>query len=443
MNSNNENNNEELNALSLGNMENEGQNLNVPISDIPPVAPISEEPMETLEDTPTSNPAPEVPVTPEVGNMEVVQESSVVPDINTIPEVPPLEPVPPINYDIPEVIDNTPVFNDIGTVPPINDIPVVNNVAEPATPEAPKKKGINKTLFVVVIILALCAVGGGVYVFLNRTNNSKPPVALKNVKIEANSTLSTDIEDYANFIKVDSSTCNLDTSDITDTTVVGAKYDFRITCEDKVYSGKATIVDTTAPEVTLREVNVAIDEEINAEDFIADCKDASKCSYAFKDEAKVKEYLSTSSSYHIQIVVKDEIGNEKEVTGILNVSENSSNMALVCSKSADTYEEVSKFGLVEEDSTFNKITKKVYTFKFSSKDDYEKFKNENKDKKEVTYLNISGAPEFNDTDLVLTLTKKVAYSDLVSEVGSEVPASYGELKQFFENKDYSCSIGYF
>jgi len=435
MNSNNENNNEELNVVSLGSVDN-GQNLNVPINEIPPVNPIPEETVEVLEDVSTS----------EVDNSVVtpVEQLETPVDINAIPtDVPPLEPVPPINYDIPEVIDNAPLFNDIGTVPPISDVPIIHNeIAEPAEPPKSKKKGINKTLFVVIIILALCAVGGGVYVFLSKAN-SGAAVTLKAVKIEAGSTLSTNIKDYANFgSSVDISTCNFDTSEITDTNDVGAEYKFRITCGDKIYQGKATIVDTTAPDVTLREVNVGIDEDVTAEDFIAECKDASNCSYAFKDEVRLKEYLKSPSSYHVPIIVKDETGNEKEVTGTLNVNENSSTMALVCTKTFDDYIENSKFGLSEADSAFNKSTMRVYTFKFTNKEEYEKLRDENKDKTEITYLNITGKPSFDDDATTLTLSKKMAYSDLVSEFEGELPVSYGELKLFFDNKGYSCTPGF-
>lgn len=445
MNSNNENNNEGLNAVSLGSIDNVNENVSVPINDIPPVTPVPEEPVESLNDTPAME---EQTISTAVVNdseiPNIVNEVSNPTDVNAIPEVAPLEPVAPVNYDIPEVIDNAPVFNDIGTVPPISDIPIANNViAEPAMPETPKKKGMNKTLFVVLIILALCVVGGVVYVFLNKANNSKPSVQTRSVKIEAGTDVSTNIKDYAIFNNMDASTCNFDTSEITDTNKVGAEYRFTITCGDKTYPGKATIVDTTSPDVTLKEVEVSINEDVTAEDFIAECKDISKCSYAFKDEEKLKEYLSTASSYHVPIIVKDEAGNEKEVTGTLNVSENATTMSLVCSKTSDAYEEVSKFGLLESDNTFNKSTKRIYTFKFNEKEEYEKLRDDNKDKKEITYQNMTGAPEFNDDSLTLTLTKKIAYSDLVSEVGSEIPSSYGELKSFFENKEYSCSIGYF
>ena len=44
--------------------------------------------------------------------------------------------------------------------------------------------------------------------------------------------------------------------------------------------------------------------------------------------------------------------------------------------------------------------------------------------------------------MVLVISKKVAYNDLVSEVGKEVPSAFGELKTFFEDKDYTCGIGY-
>lgn len=451
MNGNNENNNEGLNAVSLGSVNNGNQNLNVPIGDISPVTPIPEEPMEVLEDIQSLDSqslSPEA-VTPDIINNEApletqVESLNVQSDINAIPDVPPLEPVSPINYDIPEVIDNAPIFNDIGTVPPIADVPIVNSaaIAEPAEPEAPKKKGMNKTLFVVIIILALCAVGGGVYVFLNKAN-SEPQVELRAVKIEAGSTLSTNIKDYAIFRNIDSSTCNFDTSEITDTSAVGEKYKFRITCGDKTYQGTATIVDTTAPDVTLREVTVGVGENVTAEDFIAECKDASKCSSAFKEEDKLKEYLKSPSSYYVPIIVKDEAGNEKEVSGTLIVSENSSTMALVCSKTINDYMETSKFGMSETDNTFNKSTMRVYTFKFDSKEAYEKLRDENKDKSEMTYLNMTGTPNFDDDSMTLTLSKKIAYSDLVTEVGSEVPSSYGELKQFFENKEYTCSLGYF
>lgn len=439
---NNENNNEGLNALSLGSVDSGTENLNVPINDIPPVIPLSEEPMETLEEVSNVDSIPEsASNAPEVSS-EAISEVPAQPDINAIPEVAPLEPVAPINYDIPEVIDNAPVFNDIGTVPPITDIPAINAIAEPAIPEGPKKKGMNKTLFVVIIILALCAVGGGVYIILNKTN-SKPLVSTKLVKIEAGSVVSTDIKDYAVFNNIDSSTCNFDTSEITDTKAVGTEYKFIITCGDKSYQGKAKIVDTTVPDVTLREVNVAVNEEVTAEDFIADCKDATKCSYSFKDEAKLKEYLNAAASYHVPIIVKDEAGNEKEVTGILNVSENVSSLAVICKKTFDSYDEEIRLGLIEEDYSFNRSTKRIYTFKFSSKEDYEKLRDENKDKQEITYLDMTGAPSFDDDNLIFTLTKKVAYTDLVNEVGSEVPNSYGELKQFFENREYTCSFGYF
>lgn len=453
---NNNNNNEELNVVSLGSVDN-NRNLNVPINDIPPVTPIPvEENVETLDtpniDIPINNVNNNVseqnlnvgaevinngsvPVTPEVNNAQPI-------DINTIPtEVPPLEPVAPINYDIPEIIDSAPLYNDIGTVPPITNDPVISNaVAEPATSEKPKKKGMNKTLFVVIIILALCAVGGGVYVFLKKAEDSKPAVITKILKVERGANLSTDIKDYAIFKNIDSSTCNFDTTEITDTNTLGAEYKFRITCGTSTYIGKAIIVDTTAPDVTLREVNVAVNEEINAADFIAECKDASECSYSFKDEEKVKEYLKEVSSYHVPIIVKDEAGNEKEVTGTLNVSENVSKPSLVCTKTEDDYSLTDKFGLTGSD--FNKSTTRSYAFTFKSKEEYEKVRDENKDKEEVTYLEITGKPVFDDDKMTLTLTKKVNYDDLKKEVDSEVPVPFGELKLFFEGKDYTCSLGF-
>ena len=60
----------------------------------------------------------------------------------------------------------------------------------------------------------------------------------------------------------------------------------------------------------------------------------------------------------------------------------------------------------------------------------------------MLFRSVTGIPKFDDESLTLILSKKIAYSDLVSEMGSEIPSSYGELKLFFDNKGYSCAPGF-
>jgi len=429
--SNNQNNQEGLNVVSLGSVEGNGENLNIPINDISPVEPVeSLEPMETLEN----------PVSNESNVEEPVLDIHAVPTMDTVEPVEPVAPVEPLNYDIPDVINTTPVFNDIGTIPPISNVP---EVVMPVVNEnkAPKKKGMNKTLFVLIIILALALVGGGVYLLLNKANGSNAPaVILKSLKIEIGSSVSTDKNDYATFRGIDSSTCSLDTSEIKDTNVLNAEYKFKIICNDKTYTGKAVIVDTVVPEITLKEVTVGVNGTVNPGDFISQCDDKTECSYEFKDATKVQEYLKEVASYHVPILVKDEAGNEKEVTGTLNVVEEVSTVALICMKTSNGVLETNKFGLVG--SEFNQSTTRSYTYSFASEEDYNQFKSENMNKTEITYQNVTGSPEFDDVKHTLILTKKVTYEELKQEAGASLPLPYGELKSFYENKGYQCKVGY-
>lgn len=424
---NNDNNTEGLNAVSLGSMDN-GNNLNVPLSDIPPVNPVepqSEVEVESLDNIDNNMVANDVPVNP-------------IPDINAIPSPDAVIPVAPepLSYDIPDVINTAPVFNDIGTVPPIPNAPMMqaSQVVESMPPK--KKNGINKILFVIIILIALAAVGVGVYVVLQKAN--APKVVTKAVKIEIGDDISTKIVDYATFTNMDSSTCALDTSKIVSTTELGAKYDFYVTCEGTSYKGVATIVDTIAPEVDLREVEIGLNGEVQPSDFISECQDATECSYSFKEEDKIQEYLKTAASYHVPIIVKDEAGNEKEVMGVLVVTEDTSTAYLVCSITNDGVEEINRFGL--EGANFNKFTTRLYVFTFDSKDAYDEFKNENADKKEVTYNDITGSPSFNDDNNTLTITKKVSENDLKEEIETDVPTSFSELRDLYQEKNYSCNI---
>ena len=187
---NSENKNNELNTISLGSAtSSDTLNLNVPLSEIPPVAPI--ETIDSLDN-----------------NLNIGFDNNMnneIPPLNTenltnVNNIPPVAPVTPINYDVPETINNfstTPVFNDIGTVPPIPDSPIGPiGVPNNDNLKPPKKdKGIPKVLFVLIIVLSITAVGVGVYIFLHVAN--KNAVMPRMIRLEAGSEISTNINDYA------------------------------------------------------------------------------------------------------------------------------------------------------------------------------------------------------------------------------------------------------
>lgn len=423
--------NNELNSISLGNVDN---HLN---TSIPPVAPIPE---ETLDPIGMNSGDASMGMVNQNGNdsPSSFNGNGSIPT----PAVAPVEPVAPVSYDVPEPIQNfgtTPVFNDIGTIPPIENVPVAP--APMMEDKSPKKKPrMNKTLFVLIVILALTAVGVAVYIFLNMANTPKNFVQTKNMEVEIGSVLSTTITDYATFKGISSSNCSLDTASVKDTSTLNAEYTYKIICGENSYTGKITIVDKVAPEVKIQEVTVGVNGEVSASDFILECIDATACSYAFKDESKVKEYLKTAENYHVDLIVTDEAGNQTEVTGTMIVNESAvASVYLVCTKDNSSYLETNRFGLVE--SQFNKVTTRSYTFTFSETD-YNTFKTNNSGQSDVTYGGITGKATFDDTNYTLTITKNVSYSDLNTEVGSTVPLSYADLNSLFTERGYSCGVGF-
>ena len=393
MNNNENQNNESLNTISLGNVGPTPPEPVAPVASTPeptPVTPVS--PMEAVPPVPTTeNVEPVAPLNAENVesleanvmdgplNMEETPQTPVPPvaptpqpaPIPPVSPVAPVSPVPPVsNYEVPETINNfnsTPVFDDIGTVPPIPNNPVPN-VEEP---KKPKKKGGNKLLFVIVVLLAITAVGVGVYIFLS-ISSGKNAVVVKQVNIELGSSVSTNINDYATFKNIDVNTCSLDTTKITDTSTLGSEYPFNIKCGEYVYTGKAKIVDTTVPEVTMKEeLTVALNSTVKPEDFIENCNDASDCTYEFKEEAKVTEYLKTAASYKIDIIIKDAAGNEVIKTATLTVSNdgattpepsdpNSSTTTskyLGCPKTKDNLNYKLKYGMTSENVLTGKVIK--------------------------------------------------------------------------------------
>lgn len=502
---NNQENNEGLNAISLGNVPPIEEN-NIPTIDaVPPVEPIpitTDNAQLANEVSPVSIPVEAPPVapvpmdagvqglvnseekkgdsneipqvvgeTPQVIEPSVVVDGSQAVETNSNTEVPPVieanlnteaqpklaesvvssiptdvPPVAPLSYDVPETINNfdpTPVFNNIGTVPPIPDIPVVDPAMQ-AQQQNEKKKGMPKILFILIVILALAAVGVGVYIFLHKSNILGSGVVPKNVKVEIGSKLSTNIEDYATFSSVDSSTCSLDIASIPATLeTLNAEYTFRITCNQASYSGKLTVVDTIAPEVTLKEkLEVAINSSVKPEDFILECKDSTKCTYAFKDADKVKNNLKEASNYHVDIIIKDEGGNQVEKTATLIVSEipefEEADMYLSCSKPEENgMVDNTKIGVVDGEYKKGAVLKR-YIFKVEASE-LESLKLANEGKLTMTYKNYSGQPTFDE---MLVLSKPISYDNFKEEVGEDAPSTIGELRVLLTEKGYACTYEY-
>lgn len=465
--------NEGLNVISLGSVASDNASNNIPkIDPVPPVdlnssrAPSEEVVNNSNALESSQNIVAEAPTVLDEAsqNLEVVSEKTEVANggevpaeaqnvssevaannmnstVNAIPDT--VEPVAPLNYDVPETInsfDPTPVFNNIGKVPPIPDIPVVDPALQ--VPKE-KKKGMPKPLFVLIVIIALALVGGGVYVFLHKSNIVAPAVVPKNVRLEIGSKLSTNITDYATFNGINSSSCSLNVQDIpSELNTLNAEYTFRIICNEASFSGKLTVVDTVAPEVTIKDIDVALNATVNPEDFIEECKDSTKCSYEFKDAEKVKGNLKEAASYHVDLIIKDEAGNKVEKTAKMIVSDvpifEEADMYFTCNKEeVNKMIENVKIGIVDGEYKKSVVLKR-YNFTIEASE-LETLKAENEGKMEMTYKEMTGKPEFSDK---LVLSKAISYDTFKSEVGEDLPSNIVELREFLETKGYSCSYEY-
>ena len=452
---NNNGNNNGLNPVSLGSVNNGN------VGDIPPVPPVeslnvvppvqSEQvpvsPVSSVEPvTPVAQPVSSVPpVQPDVNTVSPVSPVPPVEPVNPVPPVEPVSPIPPVDsvtpvgpvsYDIPQAMDQfntTPVFNEIGTVPPIPDnpipTPVVNN------PEPKTKKKMNKTLFVLIIVLLIAAVGVGVYIFLNVSNKTKTPnVVLKNVEIELGSEVSSNIDDYATFNGIASSSCSLNTNNIS-TDTVNQEYEFTITCNGVTYTGKAKIVDTIAPVVEVKEVTVQVGSTVSPEAFIASCSDASECSYQFKNEDTVKGYLTQAGTDNpVEIVVTDEAGNTANVTALLNVTvDEVPTVYLRC-----TLDQVSlRFGIIDGNFSGNVTRDTSFTLDES---EYNNLKDTYLGSANITYEGVTGTPSFDDSTFTLTVREVLTKAELEGELGTTLPTVYGELRAYFAGKGYTVGL---
>ena len=168
-------------------------------------------------------------------------------------------------------------------------------------------KNNNKVIFAVllIIIIALLSLG---YIFVYRPHH----FGLKTLTLEVGDSLPTDINDYLKESVVDTSLYKLDLSRVK-TDEVGT-YDYYIMINKNKQSGKIRVVDTKAPEFTLKE-NFKIEE--NDEDFfigdvIESCSDLSlPCLVNFKNE-KDANAIKNVGTYNIAIVVSDIYKNKSE-----------------------------------------------------------------------------------------------------------------------------------
>lgn len=85
-------------------------------------------------------------------------------------------------------------------------------------------------------------------------------------------------------------------------------YDFRVTYKNVTKTGTLSIVDTKAPDLTVRNFSIREGETYDASSFVLDCKDPNGCNYAFLDTETTKK-ITNPGSYTVYVVATDAFQN--------------------------------------------------------------------------------------------------------------------------------------
>ena len=422
---------------------NNGDQNGIPLGSSDQIAPVSEPPIAAtpLESnapidlmapspgmgTPDNVPSPSNPVeAPEISTDTVAPTNLESTNINSFGQEG--IPIDNINQNPKpsslQTVTKSDEYNNIGTVPPNAHI------------EQKQKKPLNKKVLFLVILLVI-GVGVGLFLYL-RLGNSAEKIKVKDLKIQVSDKISTNLNDYVASGKLDSScVANFDEVVVSE---IGT-YNYKIICNSGTYTGKIQVVDETAPQVTTRLVFRTIGADIEAKDFIEDCKDGSGCTYAFSDESTVKEYLNTAGSYEVSISVKDNYNNEKIVLANLIVTETEITVNMVCeSKNIETeegytYSIKDSLGLANgsEGLAYAGFTMRDLVIKYNDSETYEKAKATIKDGI-IDHSLGKGKATTNDDDKQITINKFLSEEERNTEF-EDSSTDYPTIRNGYENDD--------
>ena len=262
------------------------------------------------------------------------------------------------------------------------------------------------TIFIIIIIIVAGAVGYHFY-----KEYQAKVIKIKDVTIELGSKPSDNITDYATGA-VEGYELTLPenlTNEEGNTYMVG-EYSYKLKKGDTIKKGKIYVKDTTAPEVTVKEITVGVNETFEPYEFLDKCEDLSlPCKTTYKKDSYTK-LNEKAGTYKLEIIVEDKYGNKVSKDVILNVSETES---LLSKKQSD--DEVAS--MTPEDKDWNK----TYTYKFpkavsSDSDEYEaKFLEINStdfsSKFETKITNQYSITMFNKYGYVIGISVKLFFED--------------------------------
>ena len=446
-----------LNATPMSNSVNTVNNVNEPYNN--PVKP-------TFFNEPVVNNTPPTndffvnnvePVNSGVqNNVNPVNQVNAVNQVNPVNSVEQANPVNPVNsvnasngnpkvapepaYTNVNNINSMPGFenNSIGTTPPIS-----------LEADKQKKPAKNKTLFIVLIILALALVGFGTFYLLKYTdilNNNKPVVTITTKTIEASvgDVLDTDIKSYADISGTDPKNCTVNINDV-DMSKEG-EYKFSVTCGEIIKQGLVKVVDNTELIVEVKTHHITKGTELTAKDFIVNPDD--NYTYEFAEPVLAEGYKNADpGNYTVKIIAKS--GNKtKEVEATLIVMEHEIRGYLTCdskeqllSDSTNKFITSYRFSILNDGSnSLGEINNLVYKFNFVDETAYNNYLTEYKLNGSIKINDITGTAEFDNDNLTITISNDISKNKAIEEFGQENMTNYATIMVYFRNLGYTCNF---
>ena len=170
--------------------------------------------------------------------------------------------------------------------------------------EAKKSQNITS----IIVLILICFLGGFAYYIYNRkTLKEFQPLP---VTVELGDKLPIRTKNYVKpgvGNTVDELKYVLNTKDV-DIDEVG-EYNFTVTFNNITKTGTIKIVDTTAPDLTVKRVVITEGTTYGPESFVDECIDLSGCNYSFED-SKTTEKYRTPGTYNVYIVATDPYENK-------------------------------------------------------------------------------------------------------------------------------------
>lgn len=399
-------------TLNTVNMANPIENLSEPVTNGETIIETSTPVVETIETTPSQ--IASAPIQPE--NLET-----------SMPSKENIETLPPETSNTTFTETLTDDFSQV-PVPPIFEDDNKNK----------NKKDGKKGLIGVLIVILILAIGFGVYYFLSIAKDSATrSITTKELKVELGSVLSNNVEDYATISGFNKNDCKLNLSNVNVNKV--STYKYIVTCGKENVEGTIIVDDATKPEVLTNDLVLLPNATLKAEDFIAKCFDASKCSYSFKTD--VTNLTSTIGEHEVEILVSDEYNNQNVVKAKLTISSVAPVRYLKCSKKEEQLQDISatftdsyKIGIDDKDNFFNAVRSSEFTFNTLS--DYNKAVSDYKE--DAGIHNIIGNTNFYEGNKLIVVKSNKTLEDMNKELNGRLPNNSNVLRAYLSGLGYIC-----